>query len=266
MEFVKFETKQFSSGEWQVKIAERIQGIEAIIHWNWFYESQRDLMLLLSKIGAIKKQYGAIRITVHAPYLPYARQDRVFEVGQDIAIETLLAAIRAQDNVVFVTMALHCRNKYAYMLGSSIMRLRDDESDWLLVYPDENASRHYDNSYGKMAEIYFDKIRDAEGVPTLLSTRWDLEAQWSPKKFLICDDICAGGRTFIECATKLRELYGDDIKIELMVYHAFLDFGLDNLKASGISKIYIINPDSYEYIIKLYPNEGEYFEYKELQG
>jgi hypothetical protein len=39
------------------------------------------------------------------------------------------------------------------------------------------------------------------------------------------------------------------------VYHAFLDHGLDDLEDSGITKIGIINPDSFEYISKLYPDE-----------
>lgn len=35
MNFVQFETKKFASGEWQVKIKDRIYG-DAIIHWNLF--------------------------------------------------------------------------------------------------------------------------------------------------------------------------------------------------------------------------------------
>ena len=92
--FVKFDVKQFSSGEYEVKIAERIYGDTAVIHWNWFDESQRDLMLLLMKISAIKRQYSDdIYIIIYAPYLPYARQDRVFEAGQDVAICTLLNSL-----------------------------------------------------------------------------------------------------------------------------------------------------------------------------
>lgn len=264
--FVQFDVKKFSSGEWDIKIKERIYG-DAIIHWNWFNENERDIMLLLMKIGAIKKQYGMIPITIHAPYLPYARQDRVFEAGQDLAIETLVKAICGRySDVKIETMALHCKryNCNSYDLKYEI----HDETHAIynIIYPDSNAIHHYSHLFGNHERcLHFEKIRDKKDKPSLkLITDKLTLGELGNNYFLICDDICAGGRTFIECAKEIRRIYGNDTIIELMIYHAFLDHGLDALKESGISQIHIINPDSYEYICKLYPNDLEYFNYKEL--
>tara|TARA_R110000868_G_scaffold225808_1_gene478102 strand:- start:198 stop:1031 length:834 start_codon:yes stop_codon:yes gene_type:complete len=271
-EYVQFDVKQFSSGEYQVKVINRIRD-NAIIHWNWFDKNQRDLMLLLTKIGAIKKQYGQIPITIDAPYLPYARQDRVFEAGQDIAIETLTKAICGRhDDIKIEAMAVHCSNikvtNQKHLLLSSTPYIK-------YVFPDMSAKNKFRcNRGGTYMEaefncINFIKVRDYLGEVTSSIEQGSIKSTCPADVFLICDDICAGGRKFIECAKALRQEYGDGITIELMVYHAFLDHGLEGLKASGISKIYIINPDSYEYVCNLYvcnlyPNDLNYFEYKEM--
>lgn len=264
--FVQFEVKKFSSGEWNVKIKERIHG-EAVVHWNWFNEDERDIMLLLMKIGAIKKQYGMMPVTVYAPYLPYARQDRVFEAGQDLAIETLVKAIcgRYPDTTI-KTMALHGKTCHRGIYNAK-HEMHDEMHDiYNIIYPDSNAIFHYSHLFGSYDKgLHFEKIRDNEGAPTLwLHHNFKGLVELRNIPCLICDDICAGGRTFIECAKEIRKIYGNDTIIELMIYHAFLDHGLDALKESGISLIHIINPDSCEYICKLYPNDLEYFNYKEL--
>ena len=231
--FVQFEVKKFSSGEWNIKIKERIYG-DAIIHWNWFNEDERDIMLLLMKIGAIKKQYGMIPVTVYAPYLPYARQDRVFEAGQDLAIETLIEAIcERYDGVRIETMALHCKDRGTY--NAKYYMLDKMYDIYNIIYPDSNALFHYshilasDENYAK--SLNFEKIRDEDGKPSLklMTDKLTLGALGN-NHFLICDDICAGGRTFIQCAKEIKKIYGDDTVIELIIYHAFLDHGLDALK------------------------------------
>lgn len=272
MSKVNFEVKKFASGEWDVKIIDRIYDT-AIIHWNWFDENQRDLMLLLMKIGAIRRQYGyKMTIKIYAPYLPYSRQDRMFECGQDIPIETLIDCISIEQrrgiygpgDVYIETMGIHCDDRYACNTLKYTLELNEvKQKNTMIVFPDKNAKNHYEIDYCTEQNIInFEKIRKNNEIYLSLINE---NVTSRINHFIICDDICSGGRTFIECANKLRELYGNDITIELMVYHAFLDRGLDKLKESGISRIRIINPDSYEYICKLYPDDLNYFKKEELK-
>lgn len=253
-----FEVKKFNSGEWNVKLIERIHGNEAVIHWNWFDESQRDVMLLLMKIGAIKKQYGMIPIVVNAPYLPYSRQDRVFEAGQDIPVETLVKAITGRYSDIFIkTMGLHCENLY-HIINE---KYRINQFN-INVFPDQNAINHF-LGYGNITrKIVLQKMRTDKGIITELHMVEGVNLYPCPEmsSFLICDDICDGGRTFVEAAKLLKAQWGNDITIELMIYHAFMTHGLDDLKDAGISKIKIINPDSYEYVINKFPENKQYFE------
>jgi ribose-phosphate pyrophosphokinase len=254
-EFVTFDVKQFASGEYQVKIINRIYN-NAIILYNWFDEKERDLMLLLTKIGAVRKTYGMIDIIVYAPYLPYARQDRVFEVGQDIAIETFVNAVKMDNKITIETMGLHCNNIYS--ITNDKIKITDfGLNNFEIVFSDLNAKNHFIlkeiNKY-----ITFEKIRTNKSIELTM-----IPFLGEPKKkYIICDDVIAGGRTFIECAKKLKEKFGNDIIIEIFVYNAFLDYGLNNLIQSGISKIHIVNKYSYNFLIEKYSNDCQYFNHE----
>lgn len=251
-DFVSFDVKQFASGEYQVTIKDRICN-RAYILYDWFNEKERDLMLLLTKIGAVRKNYGMIDIIVYAPYLPYSRQDRLFEAGQDIAIETFINAIKIDNKITIETMGLHCKNIYSiinYKIEITDFYLKDKE----IVFPDLNAKNHFDtkkiNKY-----IIFEKTRTEKGVELNMIPHFGEKK----KKYIICDDVIAGGRTFIECAKKLKKEFGDDIIIELFVYNAFLDYGLNDLIQSGISKIHVANQYSYNFLVNKFDNNCQYF-------
>lgn len=255
---VQFKTKQFSSGEFDVQIFNRIYGEEAVIHWNWFDESQRDIFALLLKIDAIKRNYPNVDITLDAPYLPYMRQDRLFEAGQSVPATVLVDLLNQRVNRI-KTMACHSIQHYVSnekIFLHSEMGARTNNYNY--VFPDANAANHYADNHEPLQYV-FHKVRNNDGVKLELFDKPNtVHTEFT---FLICDDIVAGGRTFVECANALRSYYGDKIKIELMIYHAFLDYGIDNLQQSGISKVHIVNKDSYDYILTLYPTDIDYFNY-----
>lgn len=250
--FVDFYIKQFASGEWDVKIKNRIYD-KAVILYDWFDEIERgDLMLLLTKIGAIRKNYGMIDIIVYAPYLPYSRQDRLFEAGQDIAIETFINAIKIDNKITIETMGLHCQNNYSIINNKIDIKELYDVS---LVFPDLNAKNHFNLKNGNNQYILFEKIRTNKSIELNMIPYFGE----TKKKYLICDDVIAGGRTFIECAKTLKKRFGEDIIIELLVYNAFLDYGINNLIQSGISKIHVVNQFSYNFLVNKFETDCQYF-------
>lgn len=264
-----FDIKQFSSGEYDVKINQRLCGHKVIISWNWFDESQRDIFQLLLKINAVKINYPEAIIEVHANYLPYMRQDRIFEVGHGIPSNTLLNLLNEFVNIK--TMGIHSGSNRAHSQRYELYYLegyltyeppKPIFKKYNLVFPDVNAKNHFivnDRDF-----LSYKKQRNDTGIELVLDNVLQKTHREFP--FLICDDICAGGRTFIECANALQGTYGNNIQIELLIYHAFLDRGIDGLKRSGVSKIHIINPDSYEYILKEFPKDHDYFNYINIQG
>ena len=268
---IEFEERRFPSGEISVQLSERIDTRESIsINWNWF--ESKDILVPLMKADAIKRQYGDTRyINLNCNYLPYARQDRVFNAGNPLAIEVLLTVLATQFRSVY-SMGVHCHLPSGtpyFSVGYSSLNIESYLENYNLVFPDKSAKNHYYtyitcNSRPIPEEfIYFEKTRKLSGIQSTIVGNPQVDLS---KKFLIADDICGGGITFINASHILKENYGEEIIVELMIYHAFLDYGLQSLKDSGISKIKIINPESYEYICNLYPNDLDYFEYIDLSS
>jgi phosphoribosylpyrophosphate synthetase len=253
-----FKIKQHNSGEYEITLTERIYDRIVYIHWDYF--TQKDIMIPMLKAAAIRHTYGdRIQIILDAPYLPYARQDRVFEAGQSIAFIDFTKIIFLNFDVVR-TQALHCHNYYAFgknYINIDRYNLMELQSQYNIVFPDASARHHYYYSDDKM--ITFNKVRNKFGTPHL-----ELDAFRMPykidlyKPFLICDDIGDGNRTFVECAKALRKEFEHserlNIEIELMVYHQFGTYGFDNLIEEGINKLKIINKDSYNFIVNKYNN------------
>lgn len=249
----KFEVKQFSSGEYDVKLINRISESEATIHWNWFKE--KDFFLQLLKIDAIRNTYGErVAIILEVPYLPYARQDRVFEAGQGVPYNKMVQTL-LKDGIRIRTQGLHTKDHSIDLYNELVTMVQDPEV--VNVFPDKSAEGHYytGNLFSRTApkesqKLFFNKVRRDDKVISELEEKEIIIPE--SKKFIIYDDICAGGRTFVNAANALRKKYGNDINIELTVYHAFLDHGISDLLDSGISRINIINKDSYEYIESIF--------------
>jgi len=273
---VEYTVTQFSSGEYDVKINGRITEDIAEVHWNWFSPKERDVMIPLMVADAVRRQYGdTVKLTLVANYLPYARQDRVFEAGNALPIEVLTKLLKSAFHEVH-TMGIHCSEGYVGL--NQKFNPNSLPNKYNLVFPDKSACKHYELCSAwvdKMGNVFIksmgmnkqphnitiSKVRTRDGVESQLVDDGSFERVNIETPFLLVDDICAGGRSFINAAQLLKQQFGDTIKVELMVYHAFLDYGLEALKEAGISKVYIINPDSYEYILGLYPTEGSYFEF-----
>lgn len=265
-DYVNFDVKQFSSGEYSVKIVDRINHFNAYILWNWFEDKSFDLLLL--KIDAVKVNYPQVNIIVFIPYMPYSRQDRIFEVGQGIPIGVISKALDAVGCKVY-TFAFHTKN-YINCIYGNIKHSLTEEKGIMYVFPDASAKNHYSvNMFGyfNFAEIFKTRLSDGSIVIDMEKSKHGLNNIKDCKDnhtVLICDDIIAGGRTFIEVAKLIKEM-NPLVKIEVLVYNAFLDYGLDKIKESGISKINIINRCSYDYVNKLYPDESEFFTLQRLE-
>jgi|GEM_PF-6383931 phosphoribosylpyrophosphate synthetase len=272
---IMFNIKQHNSGEVEVTLTERLRQNYATITWNYF--EQKDVMIPLLQAAAIRHTYGNdIDIVLDAPYLPYARQDRVFEAGQPIAFNEFIKVIKTQFNRIR-TMALHCSSGHQWRSYSNIEKLLQLEnmkynamalqSDYNIVFPDESARNHY---YYPDAKMYtFIKYRDDNGAPHLTLDRGKLPEEINhAKPFLICDDIGDGNRTFVACVEALKNdiMNSDTIKIELMLYHAFCSYGLQNIIDAGISKLKIINPDSYHFLINKFPDHKDFVELVTFKG
>ncbi len=207
-------------------------------------KSGDDVMALLLLTDAVRRLKPSLEITLVCPYLPYARQDRVAYPGEALSAAVFCTLINAQryasveiwDAHSDVSLAL--LDRVANIPASSFVR-RIVRADDVIVAPDAGAAKRA-GACAKQAGlpmVQAEKIRSTD-TGEITGTKVHSDHIGS-RNFLIVDDICDGGRTFIELAKVLRPLTNGRIK--LYVTHGIFSAGFDVLSA-GIDEIFVANP------------------------
>src|SRR5262249_30575283 len=154
------------------------------------------------------------------PYVPYARQDRVCNPGEALGIRVFTDQLNAQhyesveiwDPHSDVTTAL-IRNVSVVHQCHFVKRVVDklDKDGLLLVAPDKGALRKAEicSKLTGVPLIHAEKVRDPKTTEIIaLNLSIPKEEFFSSKKdLLIIDDICDGGRTFIELSKELKRRF-----------------------------------------------------------
>jgi ribose-phosphate pyrophosphokinase len=220
---------KFSGGEIQVRFDGAVSK-DVIIDAT--LDSSDALMELFLLTDAIRRRPVPPRaIHLRAPYLPYARQDRVCSPGEALSLRVICDLINAQNYASVEVWDVHSnvalalldnvRNVPAYAF---LRNLKSMEHPPILVAPDKGAvERVLDVSKTTGATmVRADKVRNTatgEITDTVVYSGLVGDAD-----FLIVDDICDGGRTFIELARKLRPLTAG--KVMLYVTHGIFAKGV----------------------------------------
>lgn len=230
----------FSGGEIQVNV-DQLDNERAVLTWKPTQAS--DIMLLLLTVNALQHQ-GCRDIIVDVLYLPYARQDRVCSPGEAFSLEVIVkllddinvANIRFWDlhnsdltlnmfknTCVQETEIHHIFSFYKFLDGF-------DLSNLILCAPDVGARIKVDNivkEFGLGDAIHFDKDRCPETgmIHGIKQNRYN--RNFDGYNILVVDDICDGGRTFIEVAKELKKHTSENLY--LYVTHGIFRHGIAEL-------------------------------------
>lgn len=243
-----YEMFKFSGGEIQIRLIDRYS--HGGVHIEANIMSSDDLMTVLLLTDALKRQY-AHRITLEIPYLPYSRQDRVCAIGEALSIKVFAAFINAQDYAEVVTWDAHsdvgpalinrCRNipPDINVHLTMVKMMTKERRNIVLVAPDAGAIKKVNQvaKYCKLPYITASKIRDVNSGE-ISGTSIDHSVLHHDTHYLIVDDICDGGRTFVELAKELRKA---SPFISLYVTHGIFSRGFKVFE-SLINHIYCANP------------------------
>ena len=186
-------------------------------------------------------------IEVFVPYIPYARQDRVMVPGEPLSIKVfanIINSLNLNKILVFdahsdVSVALlnNCQNIPNYEMVSHFLK-ELNLSDYTLVSPDLGAYKKIDklatkiNYKGHIATGI--KIRDLATGQIVKSdvTTDDLKG----KACIVVDDICDGGRTFIELAAALKAKNAGDLFF--IASHGIFSYNaIEKLKEAGYKNV-----------------------------
>lgn len=226
-----FKSFNFPCGERHIVIkdVEELPSIQI----KFLYEKNEDIIELLLLADAVHNLGLEIEELI-MPYVPFSRQDRISVPGESFSLKTfcnLINGIKAKKVMitdphsdVAVALLNNCEAIYQHEIFSKYLY---GKQDFYLVSPDGGALKKIYKLAAitkPLGVIECSKKRDVV-TGEITGVRATFEELTHGKDFYIVDDICDGGKTFIEIAKKLKS-YSPN-KIVLMVSHGFFTKGLE---------------------------------------
>jgi len=220
----------------------------------------KDLEVILCATAALRN-LGVKTIHLYVPYFLGARSDRQFEDGGINYLKDVICPIINSQNYETVTIVdAHsdvleaCIHNYRKIDNIKLVKFALTDIDntngarerLILVSPDAGALKkmyHVSEHFGIDKMVIANKHRDIKTGKITHTEVPGLTQEPGSKNFVIIDDICDGGRTFLEIAKTIRKEREDSVfndKIYLVVTHGIFSAGFSELK-NWIDGIYCTN-------------------------
>lgn len=248
---IKFEVSSFPDGQQNViipfdyKWLNLEQPFPTIVKIKSRLNNFKDLELIICATKSLG-ELGVKKIHLYTPYFMGARSDRKFTEGGNNYLKDVICPIINSLNFESVTVTdphSHvleaCLNNFKSIDNEALVRWATDEiynptknfrNEVVLVSPDAGAS----HKIYKLAEkisykediITCTKERDTDGKLTKVNVP-NLHRYDELRDYIIIDDICDGGNTFINIAKELKKNVKG--KIYLIVTHGIFSKGIGPL-------------------------------------
>jgi ribose-phosphate pyrophosphokinase len=221
-----------------------ISSIMIMSHLNSF----EDLELIILANKSVKEISNSIKVQLYIPYFLGARSDRKFGEGSVNYVKEVIAPIINSQGFDQVTVLdphsdvlEACINHFRKVSNLNLVEFALDKiygnsykaeySRFALVSPDGGSLKkiydlaealHYENQI-----VIAAKHRDLQ-TGKIMSTNVHLTDYQKSLDMIIVDDICDGGRTFVELSKALRAA-GATGRIYLIITHGIFSAGLKAL-------------------------------------
>lgn len=242
--YQKLKMFKFSGGEYQVSLPKlEVFGDNTIKVGIEAYLLEGNIMPLALVIDAIRRMYTGkkLSIGVHIPYLPYARQDRVMNIGESLALKVFCEQLNSLnlDRVI----VSDCHSDVGLSLINNVEHVEQSLCPILLEWTNESKQSYPFDAivapdagalkkvfkvakHAKIPEVIrADKRRD---VSTGEITGTEIYDDVDGKRLLVIDDICDGGMTFIKLAEELRKKGAKHLTLQ--VTHGIFSKGTEELE------------------------------------
>jgi ribose-phosphate pyrophosphokinase len=260
---IKYKISKFPDGQQQLQFEDTQIGlIKGYTNPNFDYQiiiksrlnNFNDLELICCAVASLR-ELNIEKIHLYTPYFLGSRSDRKFEEGSNNYLKSVICPIINSLNFKSVTvMDPHsdvleaCLNNFnkinnfalvddalSYIIGEG------EEDQIVLVSPDAGA---YKKVFDVAKEFNIEKIITATKVRdmktgNILHTEIPVLDQHNNLKYIIIDDICDGGRTFVELAKAIKA-GRPTAKIYLIVTHGIFSAGYDQL-SEYVDRVYTTN-------------------------
>lgn len=216
----------------------------------WKFEMEAEF-LHLAQLKQLIDARGFSNSVLDIPFLPYARQDKLVSNEATFALKTFGKLLNSLKFDTVYSLDPHnlaatkeCINNFeTYYPYTALRRVAMRKYVDVIVYPDIGAYNRYSKIYDfAIPVLKADKIRN-QTTGAIEGLTIDATA-YAGKTALIVDDICDGGRTFIELASALKR---DGVKsVILFVTHGIFSKGVSCLREAGIDAIFTAKGEVFE--------------------
>lgn len=247
-ELVPAETRTFANGEIYARYGNSVRGCDAFVMQSHSAPINEWLMEQLIMVDALKRA-SAKRITVVAPFYPYARQDKKGRGREPISARLIADLFKAAGADRIMSVDLHAAQIQGFFDGpvdhlfampvllEHFQKLLDHES-LTVVSPDMGRVR--------VADIWSDKLgaplaiihkrRDPK-VPNQVSVH-EIVGDVEGRVCLLVDDLIDTGRTIAKAAQALKD--SGATRVVVAATHAvFSDPAVEVLQSDFIDQVVV---------------------------
>jgi ribose-phosphate pyrophosphokinase len=236
---IKYKISKFPDGQQAVAIVDYFNATQTI-QISSRLNSFQDLELIICANQALKEM-GVNKVELYVPYFLGARSDRKFLHGETNYLKNVICPIiNSQGFSKVIVTDPHsdvleaCLNNFAKFSNIDLVDFALDEiegrsAQTALVSPDAGAIKKiYDvaKHFGIQNVTTATKVRDIQ-TGNILKTELPTMDLTDIEHIIIIDDICDGGRTFIELAKVIKQQ--TDKPIYLVVTHGIFSGGFQEL-------------------------------------
>lgn len=236
----------FPGGEVKVELPTALDHTGDVVSVTASLYSSADIMALVMVTNAVRHYCKSAKfgMVLRLPYFPYARQDRVCNIGESHGVQAMAGLINSlgytkvyvyDPHSDAVQAAVHnCEViKQSTLAKAVVSPLLRSPYSYELVSPDAGAEKKVLelskqlSAWGQSPSIHYaHKVRNPLNGQILSTT---FEGNVEGKNLIIVDDICDGGRTFTALAGLLRARGA--ARVDLYVTHGIFSAGIDALRA-----------------------------------
>ncbi len=243
-------TYDFADGEIFVRFDESVRGCDAFVLQSHTTPINKWLMEQLIMVDALKRA-SAKRITVVAPYYPYARQDKKHSGREPISARLIADLFRAAGANRLMVVDLHTAqiqgffngpvdHLFALPLLADYLQSKLDPETTTVVSPDAGrvrvAERWTDRLGSPLAIIH--KRRDPK-VPNEVKIN-EVVGEVEGRTCVIVDDMITTGGTIVKAADVLLDNGASEV-IVAVTHGVLAGPAVDRLKNSRISEVVVTN-------------------------
>lgn len=206
-------------------------------------QSSDHLMQMFMATDALKRVYPFAHIDLLIPYFPYARQDRVCNAGEALSVKVVAQLINAMKYSTVTVVDPHSPVLVAALdrcfvieQHEAFKRIKQDWHNWTIIAPDAGAAKkteEFAKLVGAKDVLYFTKSRELSTGRITGMKMLNPEILTGENKLLVLDDICDGGRTFVELYQAFEAPTHINYEcLELAVTHGIFSKGVSVLTAA----------------------------------